>query len=66
MEQFVTILAYIFGSLSSLLLAGRILGWMAYDERDKLRDRLKGFQIRFPIKWPFVISVVCWTWIFTV
>jgi len=63
--QFITVLAWIFGIASSLLLVARIIGKLTYDEIDEVRDMLRGRVAYFPMLWPTVTAVVCWTWIVT-
>ena len=63
--QFVTILAWIFGVASTILLIARMIGAATYDEIDEARDALRGRMATFPMLWPAVTSVVCWIWVLT-
>ncbi len=61
--NFLTIIAWIFGVLATLLLILRIIGALCYDERAKLLDNLKGVERAFPVAIPGTIAIVCWAWI---
>jgi len=63
--QFITVLAWIFGVSASLLLVARIIGKATYDEIDEFRDMIRGRVAYFPLLWPAVTAVVCWSWILT-
>ena len=63
--QFVTMLAWIFGIASSFLLLARIIGAATYDEIDEMHDALRGIRRTFPVLYPAVTAIICWTWIIT-
>lgn len=63
MEKYFTVLAWIFGIGATGFMFLRILGGMLYSEVDKVIDNLNGFEKRFPITWPLIISIICWSWI---
>lgn len=63
MTSYLTTLAWIFGSLSTILIILRLLAFFTYSELDKLQDALRGGERTFPIFWPAVVSIVCWTWV---
>lgn len=44
MEAFIDYLAWIFGILSSMLLALRIFGAVTYDEMAEMRDAMMGIR----------------------
>ena len=64
--KFISVLAWIFGILSGLLLIGRIIGAMCYSEYDRIADALKGYKATFPIMTPGIICIVCVAWLFSV
>lgn len=64
MSAFLFFLACVFGSLASLLFILRVIARLTYNDRDRALDRLRGFRREFPLLWPFVISVVCWGWVY--
>ena len=55
--KFITMLAWIFGSLSGLLVLARIIGFMSYTEIDKAVDALKGYRWEFPVTTPGIIFI---------
>lgn len=63
--DFITILAWIFGILSTGLVLLRITAGLLYTELDRLRDAARGFQVIFPIRFPLIVAIVCWVWIYT-
>lgn len=63
--QFVTVLAWVFGVLSTMLLVARIIGAITFTEKDRLRHAMRGEEVTFPMLWPSVIAIVCWAWIIT-
>ena len=65
MITFYTTLAWIFGVGSALLFILRIVAFVNYDEHMQLRDRIDGIDRSFPVFWPLVSMVVCFTWILT-
>ena len=64
--KFITVLAYIFGSLAGLLVVARVTAFMCYSEFDKTVDAIKGFRREFPIMTPGIICIVCVAWLFSV
>lgn len=60
---FLNALAWIFGVMSSLLLVLRIVGALAYSEREKLLDAMRGEHYTFPIFVPGTVAIVCWAWV---
>lgn len=62
--KFITTLAWIFGISSFILLLARIIGAITYSEHDRAMDALKGVVATFPLHWPFIITVICWVWLF--
>ena len=65
--KFITVLAWIFGTLSGLLVVvARIIGFMTYTEIDKTVDALKGYRREFPVTTPGIIFIVCVAWLFSV
>jgi hypothetical protein len=64
-ETFVGTLAFIFGILSTLLVIGRICAWSFYDETEEMRDRIRGVRAEFPVMYPSIVAIICWTWVFT-
>lgn len=65
MEKFATILAYIFGTIFTVLTLLRILGYFQYkrDHASQLYDRIRGLRRSYPIAIPGCISIICWAWI---
>lgn len=63
--EFLNTIALIFGILSSILLIARIIGLLTYSESERIKDYLAGMVATFPIIKPFIISIICWTWVFT-
>jgi hypothetical protein len=60
---FITILAWIFGVLSTGFTLLRIIASMMYSELDKMRDNIRGITVTYPIKVPGAIAIICWAWI---
>ncbi len=63
LTPFFTILAWVFGTTSTLLLLFRIIGYFIYTDLDKNIDEIKGIRRTFPITKPFIVSVISWAWI---
>ena len=64
--KFITVLAWIFGSLSGLLVVARIIGFLSYSEYDKTVDAINGFTRTFPVVTPGIICIICVAWLFSV
>jgi len=64
MNEFITILAWVFGVISSLVLVLRIYLFYDYDEIAEFRDAMKGMKRTFPITIPASISIICLAWLF--
>lgn len=63
MSDFITIIAWIFGVLSTIFTLARIYGYYTYSEMDELRDALKGQKATFPVVIPGSIAIICWAWV---
>ena len=63
--MFLLALAWIFGVCSTGLLLIRIALLVMYTDHDRLMDAINGVHTTFPLLPPFVIAVICWTFIFT-
>lgn len=63
MEQFLILLAWIFGIGSLFLFLVRIIGFATYTEMDRFMDLREGVRSEFPMLWPAVVSAICWAWI---
>jgi len=63
--EFITLLAWIFGVGSTLLVALRIWTGATYTLREKMLDQLQGQVATFPIMKPAILAVVCWAWLLT-
>lgn len=59
----ITILAWIFGILSTCFTVLRVYGFLTYSERDRMRDYMRGQNISYPVIIPGSIAIVCWVWI---
>lgn len=62
--KFVTVLAWIFGVGSSLLLV--LSAWLTVsyeNSMEKNLDAIRGYQKSYPLFWPLMIAIVCWAWI---
>jgi uncharacterized membrane protein YecN with MAPEG domain len=62
-ENFITILAWSFGILSSFFTIARIIAKLTYDDLDEIRDRINGFKRTYPVIIPGSIALICWAWI---
>lgn len=65
MENFITLLAWMFGCCTTLMFVARFLCWVNYDEIQKMQDEVRGLTRRFPMKLCGCIAIVCWAWILT-
>jgi hypothetical protein len=63
MSEYITIIAWIFGVLSSLLIVLRLLAFATYSEIDRLCDSINGQRAEFSIVWPSVVAILCWSWV---
>jgi hypothetical protein len=63
LETFLTIIAWVFGVLSSLLLLLKVLTAAMYSEQERRLDACRGRKRVFPIMKPLVLAVICWAWI---
>ena len=63
--NFITTLAWIFGTLSTMLICLRLYTKSTYNERDAYFDAIKGVRREFPIMVPLIVAIVCWTWVLT-
>ncbi len=68
MTDFITVLAWIFGVLSTFWTILRINGWIQYQINDhqRLRDQIRGVHRMFPIWTSGTIMIISWTWIIMV
>jgi hypothetical protein len=63
---FITILAWVVGSISTILLLMRLYLKLTYTELDATIDAvLKNKVYSWPLTRPFMLAVVCWTWVLT-
>ena len=60
---FINALAWIFGTMSLLLLVARLLALIGYSERDRLLDRMRGEEYTFPLTTPGIVVIVCGAWL---
>lgn len=63
--EFFTVLACIFGIISSFVLVARIICWANYTEQQAMHDYMLGIKRKFPIFWPGVTAIICWAWVIT-
>ena len=68
--EFITILAWIFGALSTLYVGlTLVVGFLyRFTEKGRLQqtlDAYQGFRHTYPIIIPGVTAIICWAWIFT-
>lgn len=63
MEKFFTLLAWIFGILSTGLFVIRIIAALTFSETDKMIDDYNGVSRSFPVLVPVIIMIVCWCWV---
>ena len=66
MIKFVTVLAWIFGTLSGLLVIGRIAGAMSYSNLERQLDLIRGRVVTFPVMKPGILFIVCVAWLLSV
>jgi hypothetical protein len=66
MENFITVIAWIFGVLSTLFTLLRVHGYCTYTELERALDNFKGVKVTFPIHTSGIIAIVCWAWIISV
>lgn len=67
---FLTVLAWIFGVLSTLTVLLKIVLslWYEFSKSGQLQqtlDKLQGKRYSFPIIVPGTVAIICWVWIFT-
>ena len=60
---FINALAWIFGTMALLLLVLRLLALLAYSERDRLLDNMRGVERTFPVTAPGAVAIVCGAWL---
>jgi hypothetical protein len=60
---FIDILAWVIAVLSTLFVFARIAAYCFYDELDRLRDKINGVQVHFPIINGSIVAIICWAWI---
>ena len=61
--KFLTVLAWIFGSLSLAQIVVQIIGMMTYDRTKDINSILSGYRRTFPIKIPSIIFIISIAWI---
>lgn len=66
MIKFVTVLAWIFGTLSGLLVVARIAGAMSYSSLERQLDLIRGRVVTFPVMTPGIIFIICIAWLLAV
>jgi len=62
---FITIIAWVLGIGSTLLMGLRMRGYLTYSDREQLLDAARGIQRTFPLTVPSIIALICWSWILT-
>lgn len=65
MTEFITILAWVFGVLSTIFTLARIYAFLNYSELEKMMDNLRGITMTFPIYKSGSLAIICWAWIIT-
>lgn len=65
MIEFITVLAWVFGILSTIMTIARLIGFFSYSEIQKLVDEMDGVRRTFPIIKCGTIAIFCWVWIIT-
>lgn len=65
MIEFITVLAWVFGVISSIITLARIIGFFNYSGIQKTIDELEGIERTFPIYKCGTLAIVCWAWIIT-
>lgn len=63
MTEFITIIAWIFGVISTIITLARILGFFTYSEMQKTLDMINGIGRTFPIYKCGSLAIFCWAWI---
>lgn len=61
--DFIYILAWIFGVLSTLLVLIQLGMAVTYNKLDELKDKMNGVRQTFPVLKPGIIMILCWVWI---
>lgn len=66
MIKFVTVLAWIFGTLSLGLIVLRIIGAINYSKLEATLDQMQGRVVTFPLMKPGILFIVCVAWLLSV
>jgi hypothetical protein len=62
---FITIIAWVLGLGSTALLSLRLYGAVTYTQFERDMDTLRGVRTVFPMLKPFIVALLCWSWILT-
>ena len=65
MTEFITVLAWVFGVISSIITLARIIAFFNYSEMQKLLDEVQEIKRTFPIYKCGTLAIFCWAWIIT-
>jgi hypothetical protein len=66
MENFFTVLAWIFGVMATFKVVAVLLFNYAYNgSTEQLLDRMKGERKIYHAGGSFILAIICWVWIFT-
>lgn len=65
MIEFITVLAWIFGILSTIMTISRMIGFFSYSEIQKLVDAMDGVERTFPVIKCGSLAIFSWAWIIT-
>ena len=63
MENFITILAWIFGVLAGGFTILRVVGYCTYPDIERLKDRMSGKEVSFSVSIPGSITIICIAWV---
>lgn len=63
MSTYLLVVMVFIASISSALLLLRLLARLTYTDVDRLRDRLRGVRVEFPLFWPFVAAFLSWAYV---
>ena len=61
--KYINSLAWVFGIISTLLVALQLYMAFTYTKLDELVDKSKGYTQTFSVLKPGILMILCWTWV---